>query len=139
MKHFLPAALLFTALGGCNDKGPGPSPPELYGSTWDLSARTLAITDATGTTTTTTAVPSGSFSIAYPGDGTYRLLTGGATATGKCEYDGKTITIYNTVGFGAAQTRVMTVSALTATQLVTVEKTQDSGSSYTSTDTYTRL
>jgi len=139
-KPVLASLLLATGLASCNHKGPDPSPPQLYGSTWDLSARTVATTDATGTTTTTTkAVPSGAYSIVYPGDGTYRLLTGGATATGKCEYDGKTITLYNTVGLGPAQTRVLTVAAITATQLVTVEKTQDSANAYLSTDTYTRL
>ena len=100
--------------------------------------RTVVATPASGTPTTTTSnVVSGAFSIVYPGDGTYRLLTGGATATGKCDYDGKTITLYNTVG--ASQTRVMTIKSLTDTQLVTEEKTQDATTYYTSTDTYTRL
>jgi hypothetical protein len=140
MKHlFLASSLLLSGLlTSCHDKGPGPMPPQLYGSTWDLSSSTIVLTDPTGTTTTNTStVPSGTYSITYPGDGTYRLTTGGATATGGCVYDGSTITLSTTVG--ASPNRVMTVSALTTAQLVTVEKTQAAGSSYTTTSTYTRL
>lgn len=80
---------------------------------------------------------SGAYSITYPGDGTYRLLTGGATAAGNCDYDGKTITLYNTAG--SSQARVLAVSTLTTTQLVTVEKTQDATNCYPTTSTFTRL
>ena len=140
MKHLslISVLLLSGLLTNCNDKGPGPTPPQLYGSTWSLSSSTVVQTDQSGTTTTTTStVPSGAYSIYYPGDGTYRLTTGSATATGGCVYDGKTITLTTTVG--SSQTRVMTVSSLTTTQLVTVEKAQAAGSAYTTTSTYTRL
>ncbi|NML65153.1 hypothetical protein HHL22_08040 [Hymenobacter sp. RP-2-7] len=137
-KHLLALAFLTSLLAGCKRDNPAPLPPPLYGSTWSLTTRTVVATGPSGTpTTTTSSIASGAFSIVYPGDGTYRLMTGGATATGKCDYDGKTITIYNTVG--ASQTRVMTIKSLTDTQLVTEEKTQDATTYYTSTDTYTRL
>jgi hypothetical protein len=137
--HLLAPALLLTSLlAGCKNGHPAPIPPQLTGSTWSLSSRTVVATGPSGTpTTTTSSVVSGAFSIRYPGDGTYHIMTGGATATGKCDYDGKTITLYNTVG--ANQTRVMTIKSLTETQLVTEEQTQDPTTYYTSTDTYTRL
>jgi hypothetical protein len=137
--HFLATALgLISLLASCKNKEPAPVPPQLYGSTWSLTTRTVVAMPASGTpTTTTSSVVSGAFSIVYPGDGTYHLMTGGATATGKCDYDGKTITLYNIVG--ATHTRVMTITSLTATELVTVEQGQDATTSYSTTDTYTRL
>jgi hypothetical protein len=140
MHHRLlaPAFLLAGILAGCKNNNPAPIPPQLTGSIWSLSSRTVVATDPSGTpTTTTSSVASGAFSIRYPGDGTYHIMTGGATATGKCDYDGKTITLYNTVG--ANPTRVMTIKSLTDTQLVTEERTQDPTTYYMSTDTYTRL
>ncbi len=136
MKYFLPTALLLMALASCHDKGPGPAPPQLYGSTWNLSSRTVTTTSATSpATTVTTAVAPGAYSIVFPGNGTCTVFTGGVTLVGDCIYNGSTIT-YGPLGVSAA--REVTVQALTATQLVTVEKTQDATTAYTSTDTFTR-
>ena len=43
------------------------------------------------------------------------------------------------MGTGAAQTRTLVISALTTTQLVTVEKTQDAINYHTAPYTYARL
>ncbi|MGI4738219.1 MAG: hypothetical protein ACRYG7_23880 [Janthinobacterium lividum] len=133
MKYVLPTALLLMTLASCHDKGPSPSPPQLYGSTWNLSSRTVTTTNATSPATT--AVAPGAYSIVFPGNGTCKVFTGGVTLVGDCIYNGSTI-VYGPLGVSAA--REVTVKSLTATELVTMEKTQDATTAYTSTDTFTR-
>jgi hypothetical protein len=124
-------------LAGCTRNNPDPSPPQLYGSTWNLTQQTVIATDPGGiTTTVTTTVPAGALSYQFPGNGTYKLITATATADGPCEYDGKTITLQNTVG--SSPTRVLKVSTLTTSQLVTVEDNQTSAGTYHTTSTFTR-
>lgn len=136
MKYVLPTALLLMALASCHDKGPSPSPPQLYGSTWNLSSRTVTTTSATSpATTVTTAVVPGAYSIVFAGNGTCTVFTAGVTLVGDCIYNGRTI-VYGPLGVSAA--REVIVKSLTANELVTIEKTQDATTAYTSTDTFTR-
>lgn len=136
MKAYLLTAVLLTALTGCNDKGPGPQPPELYGSTWALSARTVATTSTTSAPTTVTmTVPLGTYSIVFPGNGTCRVATGGATLVGDCIYNGKTLA-FGTLGVSPA--REVTVASLSTNQLVTVEQAQTATTTTTTTETFTR-
>jgi len=136
MKTTMLTTALLLALAGCNNKGPGPMPPELYGSTWALASRTVATTSLTSSpTTVTTTVAPGTYSVVFQGNGKCTVVAGSTTLVGDCLYDGKTIA-YGPLG--ASPAREVTVNALSASQLITVEKAQDATATYTTTEAYTR-
>lgn len=142
MKQRLLSALLAASLVGCSTQDPAPLPPSLslplQGETWNLVQQTLVTTNhQSGTSTTsTTAVVPGAYSIRFDKEGMYHVFTGGARQEDYYAYDGKIITLQGAIG--SSSTRALTVSTVTAAQLVTVERGEDNTATYQSTSTFTR-
>jgi hypothetical protein len=80
--------------------------------------------------------PAGAYSIRFDEKGKYQVTTGLASQEDYYAYDGKTITLQQAPG--AATTRALTVSSVTASQLVTVEDAENSTATYHTTSTFTR-
>lgn len=135
---------LFLAVGlaSCATHDPAPLLPSLalpiQGDTWNLTQQTVVATDHLSrvATTVTTTPPPGAYSIHFDAKGMYHVFTGGARQDDYYAYDGKTITLLGAIG--ASATRELTISSVTAAQLVTVEHGEDNTATYQSTSTFTR-
>jgi hypothetical protein len=134
--------LLAGSLASCATNDPAPLPPSLslplQGDTWNLTQQTVITTNHLSrvATTVTTTPPLGAYSIRFDEKGMYHVSTGGAKQEDYYAYDGKTITLQGAIG--TSSTRALTVSSVTASQLVTVEHGEDDTASYQSTSTFAR-
>jgi hypothetical protein len=132
-------------LAGCSKNSePAPAPTlsslslPLQGEPWNLVQQTQVTTNhqSGALTTSTTTVVAGAYSIRFDKTGMYHVFTGGAKQEDYYAYDGKTITLQGAIG--ASSTRALTVSSVSASQLVTVEHEEDNTATYQSTFTFTR-
>jgi hypothetical protein len=142
MNQRLLSALFAAGLASCSTHDPAPLPASLslplQGEAWNLVQQTQVTTNhQNGTSTTTTySVMPGAYSIRFDEKGKYHVFTGGARQEDDYAYDGKTVTLQGSIG--TSSTGTFTVSSVTASQLVTVARGEDSTATYESTCTYTR-
>jgi hypothetical protein len=135
-------ALVAVGLASCSSHDPTPLPPSLslplQGETWNLTQQTVMSTDHQSgvSTTSTTTAPAGAYSIRFDEKGKYHVTTGLASQEDYYAYDGKTITLQGAIG--ASTTRSLIVSAVTTSQLITVEDAENGTATYHTTSTFTR-
>jgi hypothetical protein len=110
----------------------------LQGETWNLTQQTVMSTDhqSGASTTSTTTAPAGAYSIRFDEKGKYHVATGLGSQEDYYAYDGKTITLQGAIG--ASTTRSLIVSAVTTSQLITVEDAENGTVTYHATSTFTR-
>jgi hypothetical protein len=140
MKPYL--LLLAVCLASCATHDPAPLPSSLSlpleGEAWQLTQQTVVSTNhlSRAITTVTTTPPPGAYSIRFDEKGMYHVFTGGARQDDYYAYDGKVITLQGAIG--ASSIRALTVSSVTASQLITVERGEDNTATYQSISTFTR-